>query len=94
MSKKSSENILSVTDQNKYRIQRQESDPTVSKIYKGLDYKRRQGLKVNEDSSSSNLHISSLSGRRNENKENKKDSLKEKENLLRYREENAAKYAF
>jgi len=86
---KSSENILSAADQNKYRIQRQESDPTGSKIYKGLDYKRRQVLKVNEDSYS-NLHISSLSGRRNENKENKKD----KENLMRYREENVAKYAF
>jgi len=89
---KNSENGLSIADPNKYRVQRQESDPTGSKVYKGLDYKRKQGFKVNEDNSSSNLHISSLSGRRNENKENKKDLLKE--NQMRFREENAAKYAF
>jgi len=91
---KNSENILSAADQNKYRTQRPESESSVSKIYKGLDYKRRQALKVNEESSSSTLHISSLSGRRNENKENKKDLIKDREIQLRIREENLAKYAF
>jgi len=69
---KNNDSGLAIADSNKYRVQqRQESDPISSKAYKGLDYKRKQGFKLNDEGSVSNLHISSLSVRRNENKENK-----------------------
>ena len=92
---KSFGNVLSVSDQNKYKISDlQEAGSSFNKYSKGLDYKRKQGYKMCEDSLPANLHISSLSDRRNENKENKKDHLKDKENHIRIREEFTTKYAF
>jgi len=91
-SSKNSMNVLSMADQNKFRVQ-EEIGLSLSKVYKG-DYKRRQGLKTAEELHPSTLQFSSLSERRNENKENtKKDIIRDKE-LQRIREEYIGKYAF
>jgi len=60
--------------------------------FKGNDYRRRQGLKTAEELHPSTLQFSSLSERRND-KENKKDFLKDKEITLRMREEFAGNWA-
>ena len=93
---KSFGNILSTADQNKYRVvDVQEASSSFNKYSKGLDYKRNQGYRVNEDQIPINMYISSsLNDRRNENKENKTDHFKGKESYMRIREEYTGRLVF
>jgi len=92
---KSFNNILSTADQNKYKIaDGQDGGSSYNKYARGLDHKRKQSYKMGEDSGPANLHLSSLSERRNENKENKKDHMKDKESHMRIREDYTGKFAF
>jgi len=83
--------VLSATDQNKYRSQ---APYEVNKAYKALDYKRKQSSKAPEEFMPVNLYLSSLSERRNENKENKKELLKDKDNIGKLREEFVARWGY
>jgi len=74
-------NVLGDTDQNK-----------VGNVPMSNEGKRKQSAKQGEEKSSSSLRISSLSERRNEKKENKKDVSKNKENQLKFREEYVARW--
>jgi len=68
MTTKNFGNVLGNTDQNKFKgHDRFGSDIFLKKLQKGYDTKKKSILK-SEESSSGNLHISSLSERRNEKK--------------------------
>jgi len=86
---KSFANVLSNTDQNKTKgHDRLGSEIFLKKLQKGYEGKKKQIFKGAEEMSSGSLHISSLSERRNENKENKKGMMKDKENQqMKFRED-------
>jgi len=94
MTTKSFAHVLSNTDQNKFKgHERLPSEIFLKKVQKGNEGKKKQSFQK-EDMSSGSLHISSLSERRNENKENKKSLIKDKENHLKFREEYAGRWEF
>jgi len=97
LSNRNFSSVLSSTDQNKSRAQDSHiSTGYDSKIQKSVELKRKQSSRAHEDMIATNLHISSLSERRNENKENKKNKElgKDKERLLQFKEEYVSKWAF
>jgi len=95
LSNRNFSSVLSGAEQNKTKTQDSYVSTTYdTKVQKGLENKRKQSSKVHEDLIATNLHISSLSERRNENKENKKEKDLAKDKLLKFKGEYVSKWAF
>lgn len=95
MTTKNFGNVLGSSDQNKFKgHDRFGSDIFLKKLQKEYGSKKKPSVKTSQEISSGTLHISSLSERRNENKENKKELIREKENPLKFREEYAGRWEF